>query len=146
MREIKFRGKGIETGEWHYGSLGQTFHPIPAESHGVIMPTEFAVVIEMVYDGTDSLELFYNFVDPETVGQYIGLNDKYNRMIYEGDILCGCPGAFVDYEEKSARFVINVLGNTNKIHFMDCLQEDLQIIGNVHEDSKGREEFQCVSI
>ena len=75
MRPIKFRGKRLDNGEWVEGSL---------------------LLIEnlaYIYDG-DSCPSEVNFeyefidVDPATVGQYTGLQDKNsNARIFEGDLL-----------------------------------------------------------
>lgn len=71
-RQIKFRGKSIDNGEWVYGDLNQIF--VPEGS------TEDCPSISDKFDGTF-------FVHPNSVGQFTGIVDKDNEQIYEGDIL-----------------------------------------------------------
>lgn len=71
MREIKFRGKRIDNGEWIEGYF---YHE---EFYGEIITLELKTT---------------HICDINTIGQYTGLKDKNGKEIYEGDIL--------DFDEK----------------------------------------------
>lgn len=69
MREIKFRGKRLDNGEWIEGDLLRML------DHWFIFP-------DPAPEGIDKYA-----VDPATVGQYTGLKDKNGKEIYEGDVI-----------------------------------------------------------
>lgn len=66
-REILFRGRNIDTGEWVYGDL--------LTGNRIVHPGE--------------RDLLSTDVDQDTVGQFTGATDKNSVKIFEGDIITG---------------------------------------------------------
>ena len=83
VREILFRGKRIDNGEWVEGHLLEQDYPC-YKAH--IVPY---INIEQDNRHTDILEHMIYEVDPATVGEFSGKHDKIGRRIFEGDIVDG---------------------------------------------------------
>lgn len=92
QREIKFRGKRVDNGEWVYGDLMTGKNP----SITWWKPTS-----------NDSYEIDCADVDPLTVGQYTGKNDIEGNELYGGDITIDEFGrkSLIYWDDKLARFV-----------------------------------------
>lgn len=80
MREILFRGKRKDNGEWIYGYLVNGSDWLTGESITAIIETD-----ALFYPRNEIVS--YEIVDPKTVGQWTGMYDKNNVKIFEGDIM-----------------------------------------------------------
>ena len=93
MREILFRGKRADNGEWVEGDLIQVgLHDKP--KFASIMPQ---TPVSCVYG-----------VLAETIGQFTGLTDKNGRKIFEGDIV-----RLTDEHNEIEWTAVVVFGNPN---------------------------------
>ena len=128
MRDILFRGKRLDNGEWVEGDLVHS-----------------AYKIGDTCVGTYGSSLGMHQVDPSTVGQYTGLLDKNGTRIFEGDIVSTDikrPYLIVEFRDGCFMFNCND-GGEDYYDIMLPIIKDPQtvykygeVIGNTHDNQE----------
>lgn len=95
-RDIKFRGRNVDNGEWQYSDSCR--------------PSVFW------HDVEDDM------IDPATVGQYIGIEDKNGVEVYEDDVVKDANGK-----------VFRILITFNSFRGWYSFLDESEVIGNIHE-------------
>ena len=145
MRQIKFRGKRVDNGEWAYGFL-----------IGIADPTKEVTTYShwLIHNGVNIAQGVK--IDPATIGQFSGLLDKNGKEIWEGDLIK--VQKFANYNDE----VPNLSRHLAKVVFIDgsfswhilrygangcfhnskkieplnntCATWGLEVIGNIHDN------------
>ena len=132
MRDILFRGKRIDNGEWVEG--GYFLEPY----------TDKTFIVTWNSFGLGFID--YIEVVPETVGQYTGLNDMNGKRIFEGDIF-RCDNA-MGYVRFGTYASVYANKNTHIGFFIEWIidrmlridlafwteQRKIEVIGNIHDN------------
>ena len=89
MREIIFRAKRLDNGEWVEGYLYEHEPALVgiASENDEPEPSKWFITRTGFADWNMPRPVEFVEVDPSTVGQYTGLKDKHGKRIFDGDII-----------------------------------------------------------
>lgn len=137
MREILFKAKRIDNGEWVEGyyvrHIKRTICPFGDEVHKE--DVEHIIVFDGFSDWNMPRGLEYVEVDPETVCQYTGLVDKNGMMIFEGDVInvktsaYAFESVFVKWCQEDSAWCF-CCENGNHFRMLDSFK--YEVIDNIH--------------
>lgn len=138
MREILFRGKRIDNGEWVFGSyafeprrkgaFGQIISDLDHERHYIVSKKNYE----------------YWEIIPETVGQFTGTYDRNGKKIFEGDIIAFRSSESiyeVAYDITDSKFIILLRnGKDSFLRFYNISAYYFSVIANKWDNPELLEE------
>lgn len=141
MREILFRGKREDNGEWVFGAFCGRSSKSP---FGEMQENPNIIKYDDPFDG------YWFDVISSTVGQYTGLTDKKGVKIFEGDIVRtkeygkDAHGlnhvGFDTFQIRHYGYAVYLENSKRKFMLTPSTAQTCEIIGNVHDNPELLEE------
>nr|DAR19188.1 MAG TPA: YopX protein [Caudoviricetes sp.] len=128
MREILFKAKRIDNGEWVEGCYLRDQYHIGGKD------------IIFYRKDSDRFTVYTNIIDPETLCQFTGLTDKNGKRIWENDIIqYGAVAAVVNFGEYgngNLGFYVDFPEETNYRKDFSYWAKKVVVIGNAFDDQE----------
>lgn len=131
MREILFKAKRIDNGEWVEGYYLRDQYHIGGKD------------IIFYRKDSDRFTVYTNIIDIETLCQFTGLTDKNGNKIWENDILMAHLDEF--YPEDTtcetvewgfAGFVVHEANSTDREYLDKFDLENFEVVGNIFDNKE----------
>lgn len=128
MREILFRGKRTDNGEWVEGYYYKAKYCRTDD--------ELCDYITVPHPKEYNEPSSHYIVNPETVGQYTGVTDKNGTKIFEGDIVKRFWfGKMCVYQINYDNGLASFIGQAGiKFTTFDYDSEEFEVIGNIYDN------------
>lgn len=142
MREILFKAKRIDNGEWVEGYLFDNGFDGEEKKYFI-----GGLIIEK-YNGTacdewDITGIDFYEIDPETLCQFTGRCDRYGNKIWENDILMAHLDesypedvTYETVEWNVAGWVTHEAGSTDREYLDDFDMEHFEVVGNIFDNKE----------
>ena len=150
MREILFKAKRIDNGEWvegHYYKMSETTYCFKEDYERKPVPEHHYILQERMTDWGLPNQIVQIEIVPETLCQFTGLCDKYGNKIWENDIVktvsdIYAPVKFGLYttgfaiEECNQGFYVDFPDETYLRHELGYWNNKVEVRGNIFDNPK----------
>lgn len=129
MEVIEFRAKSLMDNQWVYGGYFKHLKRTPCPIGDFVKEEDYEhLILRSGFSDWNMLKPVECIaVQEKTVGQFIGLKDKYGKKIYEGDIVDFKYGTGVVKYDMCAFRIDGFWRLENVLH-------SVEVIGNIHDD------------